>query len=37
MKRILKVLMPGMLLVMLVLGILSSVAAKSKNAIWTSK
>ena len=37
MKRILKVLMPVMLLVIAVLGGLSSVAAKSQNAIWTSK
>ncbi len=37
MKRILKVLMPVMLLVILVLGVLSSVAAKSQNAIRTSK
>ncbi len=37
MKRILKVLMPVMLLVILVLEVLSSVAAKSQNAIRTSK
>jgi hypothetical protein len=37
MKGILKVLMPVMLLVILVLGVLSSVAAKSQNAIRTSK
>ena len=36
-KRILKVLMPVMLLVILDLGILPSVAAKSQNAIRTSK
>jgi len=37
MKRISKVLMPVMLLVILVLEVLPSVAAKSQNAIWTSK
>ena len=37
MKRMLKVLMPVMLLVILDLGILPSVAAKSQNAIRTSK
>ena len=37
MKRILKVLMPVMLLVIMDLGVLPSVAAKSQNAIWTSK
>ena len=37
MKRILKVLMPVMLLVIAVLEGLSSVVAKSQNAIRTSK
>jgi len=37
MKRILKVLMPVMLFVILVIGVLSSVAAKSQNAMRTRK
>jgi hypothetical protein len=37
MKRILKVMIPVMLLVILDLGVLPSVVAKSQNAIGTSK